>query len=383
MLERLDAGRRPAPGAVATALAAALVVMASWTTPALGKRLPPGAGPRRRTLEEGVRSPGMIRMPLQPSRLSARSFVRLETPTGALILHQAQLDGLADQYCGAVAVDGAFRATSARGYEMRYGCKGGQRDGRFEVVRGGVVAQAEVFRRGVLVSEEATSGDERVVRTRLKPELEDESPLRLDTYRGKVLVMRVEDLAERRAKAKNELGSQRRTTFYPNGAKAAEMRLAQGQPAGPARFWHENGQLLAAGPFNGPWMTGEWEIHHANGQLRARGSFERTKSGASARKGPWTFYDENGEVLAKIDMPGETWTPAVEGRWFNDVMDGGGYPQLAVAMSGQQRDGDFVQWHANGQVRVRGHYVKGSEDGDWTYRHRDGSPATSDRDSLK
>lgn len=140
-------------------------------------------------------------------------------------------------------------------------------------------------------------------------------------------------------------------TRYPNGQKAAEGMMFEGAKTGQWRTWNEEGRRLSEVPYatykttrhiggiGGPlrvestesFLDGPARAWYPNGKLRSEGRYTK-----NCREGLWTFYNEDGVVMAKGEYRGDQ----RQGEWL--VLEEG-VVRKAVYFEGKKDAGSGIE----------------------------------------
>ena len=134
--------------------------------------------------------------------------------------------------------------------------------------------------------------------------------------------------------------------------RATKAPLVQGEaeggaPHGDWSIWREDGSRAFAGQFSHGQPDGRWTWWHEGGAVRAQGLFL-----AGTLQGSWREYHADGTLAVAWDYEaGELSGPALE--FWSD-----GAPKSEGSHDKGRRDGRWVTWHENGELRARGHVVR-------------------------
>lgn len=86
--------------------------------------------------------------------------------------------------------------------------------------------------------------------------------------------------------------------FYSNGQVKFVAEYQDGVLAGASKSYYEDGQLKETVEFKDNVENGPFVEYHPNGNLKAKGSYF---SGNHSEHGPLELYDENGDILKKMN----------------------------------------------------------------------------------
>lgn len=89
---------------------------------------------------------------------------------------------------------------------------------------------------------------------------------------------------------------------YKNGKKVGVWKEWYPIKDGKWHFWYEKGLLKKECKYNNGKLEGEFKSWFANGQLENVGTYEK-----GVVKGVWSYYDNNGKLLAHFNYDGEIW----------------------------------------------------------------------------
>jgi antitoxin component YwqK of YwqJK toxin-antitoxin module len=148
-------------------------------------------------------------------------------------------------------------------------------------------------------------------------------------------------------------GQQAYTENWPNGQKQCEgfyntavnisendskevraQKLASAIRVGKWTYWHDNGQLLAEQFYNNGVMTGTWKSWYKNGKPEFVIDFAT---------GNATFWFQNGNKFEEGKM-----------------------------LPGMMKDGMWISYYESGQKNVEGAYKNGVKDGLWNFYDQSG-----------
>lgn len=167
--------------------------------------------------------------------------------------------------------------------------------------------------------------------------------------------------------------------YYPNEQLRYQGRFNHGVEVDTFRFYFEDGNLKAKNFFRGKGVVYSWQ-YGGDSQLAAEGKYIGTK-----RDSVWTFYDIDGNVLAreayKDDLKnGESVTyfdngkvaeithyenGKRQGEWRQNFETG--KPKAKGNYVNDLLEGEVTYFYPNGKVRMKGNFKKGKMHGIWYY----------------
>jgi antitoxin component YwqK of YwqJK toxin-antitoxin module len=133
--------------------------------------------------------------------------------------------------------------------------------------------------------------------------------------------------------------------FHPNGSLFTERSERLGEQGsstrvGPMKTWFENGQLRCEGAYDDEGkLSGHWRYWDERGALQREGDFA-----AGLREGDWVEYHANGR------------------KRYEGLLHLG------------QNEGPWKYWHENGQLMAEGSYVNNAREGTWLFFDEQGAP---------
>jgi len=160
-----------------------------------------------------------------------------------------------------------------------------------------------------------------------------------------------------------------KTDYYPSGKVKTVASYNGTVPEGVRREYDETGKIVAGYFFRKGSMTGEgiideegnrdgpWKEYYEEGGLRSTGTYDK-----GIRIGEWKFYYPDGKVeqQGKYNKKGKA-----DGIWTWYYPDG--TLQREQSFIAGLEDGEYIENDENGKLMVKGQYVEGLEEGDWTF----------------
>lgn len=149
--------------------------------------------------------------------------------------------------------------------------------------------------------------------------------------------------------------------FYNNGKLRYQGQFNHGKETGIFKFYFESGDIQAVNHFRG--KTGICYSYQFGGDsiLAAEGKYVDSK-----RDSIWTFYDLEGNIVAKENYKNGKQHGLTE-TYFAD----GKVAEFFNYQNGD-RSGEWKQFYENGRPKARGQYVNGSLSGEVMYYHPSG-----------
>lgn len=115
--------------------------------------------------------------------------------------------------------------------------------------------------------------------------------------------------------------------------------------------YYDNGQVKFIGSYNAQNEPhGEWTTYYRNGQIERQGVYSKGHP-----TGTWKEYYDNGQLKA----------------------------QLAFLLRGNEtvKNGNYVMYHENGKVAVKGRYISGRKVGKWIKYDEEGNVIPEEEES--
>ena len=157
--------------------------------------------------------------------------------------------------------------------------------------------------------------------------------------------------------------------FYTSGELKSEGGYQNGQREGLWKFYAESGELVQEGKYKEGAYHGNWKWYYLNGSIHRDESYRNGKASGLFRE--WDF---NGKLIVQ----GTYDFGLKQGPWVMDVNDHreeGNYLD-------DERDGDWVHVHPNGQKQFEGSYESGVPIGKHIYKDTQGSMVRVERYDL-
>jgi antitoxin component YwqK of YwqJK toxin-antitoxin module len=175
--------------------------------------------------------------------------------------------------------------------------------------------------------------------------------------------------------------------WHRNGQKQAEGMVADDRPDGDWTWWYPDGRVRLTAHYDKGVLNGQYLRYYPDGQAetivryrdgRADGLFARWFPDgqpkfvggyrADAMEGPWTQWNSNGSpewahmsADNKHDVFVKLWHP-------------NGLLKMVKYIDHGIDHGRFEEYHANGQIKLRGQYQQGRKAGVWTTYDEQGKP---------
>ena len=154
---------------------------------------------------------------------------------------------------------------------------------------------------------------------------------------------------------------------YADGGVRCEYEVKDGAEGeavrdGSFKSFHPDGSRDTTGRYRNGLRRGKWRSWYANGKRRAIGNYVD-----GLRDGKWDCWNEDGSV--DPELAGEYETLSEEYR--------PGVPRCRGEARGGLRHGRWTLYWENGAVKASGGYRDGVQEGEWRFRHPDGTPDPS------
>lgn len=158
------------------------------------------------------------------------------------------------------------------------------------------------------------------------------------------------------------------TSYHENGEKKEEGEYQKARKNGPWKAWHENGQQKSGWEFRDGVITGKNIEFYANGNVKWEGYYRETLTGSRRGKkdGEWIDYHENGQKLRKKTYVNGYPEGVVE-EWYasGNKKFRSSFIAPGLKTKDSMLNGPTTEWFENGQVKSQGDYWKGVRDGEW------------------
>lgn len=140
----------------------------------------------------------------------------------------------------------------------------------------------------------------------------------------------------------------------------AEGKYEGGLRQGEWKYYDETGFCIQVGTYRDDLYHGEWVWFYAEGAVHRREHYRK-----GLEDGSFEEWDRDGRVLLK----GEYLEGLRQGHWSYHVND---HREEGAYVDGE-KDGPWVHFYENGQIRFEGNYVQGVPDGRHRYWRIDGN----------
>ncbi len=126
--------------------------------------------------------------------------------------------------------------------------------------------------------------------------------------------------------------SHTKTEYWPNGNKKSEIGLTGEKYEGPAKYWHENGNIQTSCTYKNGLIEGKLQSYYPTGAVQAEQHFTLGVLNGSAKS-----WDVSRNLIS-------------EANYRNGILHG-----------------RFVEYYPGKTLRLEGNYVNGDHDGLWIY----------------
>jgi antitoxin component YwqK of YwqJK toxin-antitoxin module len=182
--------------------------------------------------------------------------------------------------------------------------------------------------------------------------------------------------------------------YHRSGQIEFVVQNSDGRPMGPWQLFFEDGSIKVRGAFENGAPSGVWETFYESGQLRSRGQFSggrktsmrttydrpmtpmmtpitfRGHPALGEKDGDWEEFHENGQLKSR-----GPWADGKKDGDWEEFHENGRLKSRGPWADGKG-DGDWEEFHENGRLAGRGPRVKGDREGEWEAFHENGQPST-------
>lgn len=148
-------------------------------------------------------------------------------------------------------------------------------------------------------------------------------------------------------------------SYYHSGIKKSEGYYKNDQMVGTWNHYYENGNPKASGQYDKNKQNGLWKYYYENGALSMEGKMVEGKKDEY-----WKTYYENNVLKSE----GNYNKGKQDGNW-NYYAETGVKKGTANLNNG---NGEYEEYHDNGNIKVNGYIKNGVSDSLWTYYYPDG-----------
>ncbi len=106
--------------------------------------------------------------------------------------------------------------------------------------------------------------------------------------------------------------------------------------------------------------NGIWTEYYENGQIKIKQQFTSLENSGyqrifGKRIGDYTFYYKNGQVRFSIKYDNGKFVDGIFWEYYDD-----GSKKQSGELKNELRDGEWIEWHENGDLKSKGNYKSGS-----------------------
>ena len=150
--------------------------------------------------------------------------------------------------------------------------------------------------------------------------------------------------------------------YYDDGESLMRVSYFKNDTAqGPFKVYHQNGNILQEGTFENGILAGEVKSYFQNGNLKAVGNFEN-----GLPEG----------IALELDVQGDT---IYQYRYKVGMLEGeskkykeGQISEVSHYNKGVM-NGEYISYHPNGEIYIKGNYRNGSPNGLWLFYNEEGT----------
>jgi antitoxin component YwqK of YwqJK toxin-antitoxin module len=168
-------------------------------------------------------------------------------------------------------------------------------------------------------------------------------------------------------------------TMWDDGQKISEGNMKDGMCHGPETHWHIEGVISTKGQYLNDKRTGIWRSWHTNGHISGEGMYKNGE-----RHGLWTYWYSK-KTFDYVFSSRIEEQIATKMNYADGVLNGtcvewhsNGNKKLKTDFSHGLKNGMYTRWHANGHKKTDGKYVanidknRQHKTGAWSYWNEDG-----------
>lgn len=150
--------------------------------------------------------------------------------------------------------------------------------------------------------------------------------------------------------------------YYEDGESLMRVSYFKSDTAqGPFKVYHLNGNILQEGTFENGILAGEVKSYFQNGNLKAFGNFEN-----GLPEG----------IALELDVKGDT---IYQYKYGQGLLEGeskkyqeGKISEISHYNKGVM-NGEYISYHPNGEIYIKGNYRNGSPNGQWLFYNEEGT----------
>lgn len=148
------------------------------------------------------------------------------------------------------------------------------------------------------------------------------------------------------------------TRFDDDGRKTVMLTYKAGNDTISATFYFSNGKVQSKGKYVDEKREGFWLFYNEKGELVESASYSQGKL-----HGKRCFYFENGKLLSACQ-----WVDSLRNGLYMRYFPSGS-KEIVANFRGDELDGLYTRWGADGKVAEKGNYRYGVTVGRWHYRY--------------
>jgi antitoxin component YwqK of YwqJK toxin-antitoxin module len=151
------------------------------------------------------------------------------------------------------------------------------------------------------------------------------------------------------------------TWYFPNGHKMREVEYRDGEIDGHLTEWGQEGSVLVKDTYQAGHRVAEKISKHPGGGKKSQGMYLFAKDVEQTPDDWWNCKLLVTTKAGKDEKHGESVT------WHAN-----GQMQQKGNFEHDMQVGEFTWWHNNGQKALQGHFAQGKQDGTWTWWYPSG-----------